>query len=89
MAERYGAELAGALPEAAAVLSFDDYTDIGARLDDVLEGRALTPTRRATGGPCCPSARSSATPRPSRSPATATCRPGSRRPPARARCAGG
>ncbi|GAB1816897.1 30S ribosomal protein S12 methylthiotransferase RimO [Herbidospora sp. RD11066] len=43
MAERYGAELAGALPEAAAVLSFDDYTDIGARLDDVLEGRALTP----------------------------------------------
>ncbi|WP_285578779.1 30S ribosomal protein S12 methylthiotransferase RimO [Herbidospora sp. NBRC 101105] len=42
MAERYGTELAGALPEAAAVLSFDDYTDIGARLDDVLEGRALT-----------------------------------------------
>nr|WP_062340841.1 30S ribosomal protein S12 methylthiotransferase RimO [Herbidospora sakaeratensis] len=42
MAERYGTELAGALPEAAAVLSFDDYTDIGARLDDVLEGRSLT-----------------------------------------------
>ncbi|MBO3746526.1 30S ribosomal protein S12 methylthiotransferase RimO [Streptosporangiaceae bacterium NEAU-GS5] len=42
MAERYGEELAGALPEAAAVLSFDDYTDIGARLDDVLAGRPLT-----------------------------------------------
>jgi ribosomal protein S12 methylthiotransferase RimO len=42
MAERYGEQLAGALPE-AAVISFDDYADIGARLDDVLEGRALTP----------------------------------------------
>ncbi|WP_344940487.1 30S ribosomal protein S12 methylthiotransferase RimO [Sphaerisporangium flaviroseum] len=43
MAERYGKELAQALPEASAVISFDDYTDIGARLDDVLEGRSLTP----------------------------------------------
>jgi ribosomal protein S12 methylthiotransferase len=43
MAERYGDQLADALPEAAAVLSFDDYTDIGARLDDVLDGRTLTP----------------------------------------------
>ncbi|GAA0399962.1 ribosomal protein S12 methylthiotransferase RimO [Acrocarpospora corrugata] len=43
MAERYGAELADALPEAAAVISFDDYTDIGGRLDDVLAGRPLTP----------------------------------------------
>jgi ribosomal protein S12 methylthiotransferase len=39
LAERYGAELAEALPEADAVLSFDDYTEIGARLDDVLAGR--------------------------------------------------
>jgi ribosomal protein S12 methylthiotransferase len=38
LAERYGAELAGELPE-AQVLSFDDYTEIGARLDDVLAGR--------------------------------------------------
>jgi ribosomal protein S12 methylthiotransferase len=38
LAERYGADLAGELPE-AQVLSFDDYTDIGARLDDVLAGR--------------------------------------------------
>ena len=38
LAERYGAELAGELPE-AQVLSFDDYDEIGARLDDVLAGR--------------------------------------------------
>jgi len=37
LAERYGSELAGALPE-AQVLSFDDYGDIGARLDAVLAG---------------------------------------------------
>jgi ribosomal protein S12 methylthiotransferase len=37
LAERYGAQLAGALPE-AEVLSFDDYGDIGARLDAVLAG---------------------------------------------------
>jgi ribosomal protein S12 methylthiotransferase RimO len=39
LAERYGAELAAALPEADAVLSFDDYPQIGQRLDDVLAGR--------------------------------------------------
>ena len=38
LAERYGSELADELPE-AQVLSFDDYTDIAARLDDVLAGR--------------------------------------------------
>jgi ribosomal protein S12 methylthiotransferase RimO len=42
MAERYGAELAGALPE-ATVLGFDDYAEIGGRLDDVLAGRPLVP----------------------------------------------
>jgi ribosomal protein S12 methylthiotransferase RimO len=42
MAERYGAELAGALPE-ATVLGFDDYAAIGERLDDVLTGRPLVP----------------------------------------------
>ncbi|MCE7004343.1 30S ribosomal protein S12 methylthiotransferase RimO [Kibdelosporangium philippinense] len=49
MAERYGKELAEALPEASAVLSFDDYPEIGERLDDVLEGRikaAHTPRDR-------------------------------------------
>jgi ribosomal protein S12 methylthiotransferase RimO len=41
LAERYGAELADELPE-AQILSFDDYGDIGARLDDVLAGRRRT-----------------------------------------------
>jgi ribosomal protein S12 methylthiotransferase len=42
LAERYGVELAAALEEEdvdAQVLGFDDYTDIAARLDDVLAGR--------------------------------------------------
>ena len=38
LAERYGAELADELPE-AQILSFDDYADIAARLDDVLAGQ--------------------------------------------------
>ncbi|MGX5654328.1 30S ribosomal protein S12 methylthiotransferase RimO [Geodermatophilus nigrescens] len=42
MAERYGSELAGALPE-ATVLGFDDYAAIGDRLDDVLADRPLVP----------------------------------------------
>lgn len=42
MAERYGSELAEALPE-AQVIGFDDYAQIGARLDDVVEGRPLAP----------------------------------------------
>jgi ribosomal protein S12 methylthiotransferase RimO len=41
MAERYGAELAESLPEAAAVLGFDHYPTLGARLDDVVAGRAI------------------------------------------------
>jgi ribosomal protein S12 methylthiotransferase len=43
LAERYGAELAENLPEAAAVLGFDAYGEISARLDDVLAGRPLVP----------------------------------------------
>ncbi len=43
LAERYGAELAASLPEADAVLGFDSYADIAARLDDVAAGRALVP----------------------------------------------
>ena len=38
LAERYGTELAGELPE-VQVLSFDDYADIAGRLDDVLAGK--------------------------------------------------
>jgi ribosomal protein S12 methylthiotransferase len=37
LAERYGSQLAEALPE-AQILSFDDYGDIAARLDSVLAG---------------------------------------------------
>src|SRR5947208_16898319 len=36
LAERYGDKLAGQLPEADAVLGFDDYADIADRLDDVI-----------------------------------------------------
>jgi ribosomal protein S12 methylthiotransferase RimO len=43
LAERYGSELAGSLPEADAVLGFDSYPEIGARLDDVLAGRPVAP----------------------------------------------
>jgi ribosomal protein S12 methylthiotransferase len=43
LAERYGAELAESLSEADAVLGFDSYADIAARLDDVAAGRAITP----------------------------------------------
>jgi ribosomal protein S12 methylthiotransferase RimO len=43
LAERYGAELADSMPEAAAVLGFDAYGEIGARLDDVFAGRPLVP----------------------------------------------
>jgi ribosomal protein S12 methylthiotransferase RimO len=69
LAERYGAELAGELPE-AQVLSFDDYGDIGARLDDVLAGRRrpahtardrrtllpITPAERQAPAPASPQA---------------------------------
>jgi ribosomal protein S12 methylthiotransferase len=41
MAERYGAELAESMPEAAAVLGFDHYPDLGARLDDIVDGRSV------------------------------------------------
>jgi ribosomal protein S12 methylthiotransferase RimO len=38
MAERYGNELATAMPEADAILSFDDYKDISARLTTIIDG---------------------------------------------------
>jgi ribosomal protein S12 methylthiotransferase len=43
LAERYGDQLAESLPEADAVLGFDSYADIAARLDDVAAGRPITP----------------------------------------------
>ncbi|MGP4027683.1 30S ribosomal protein S12 methylthiotransferase RimO [Actinomadura sp. 3N407] len=62
MAERYGKELAEALPEADAVIGFDDYAGIGDRLDDVMAGRghdAHTPRDRRTLLPISPVERSS------------------------------
>jgi ribosomal protein S12 methylthiotransferase RimO len=57
MAQRYGAELAESLPEAAAVLGFDHYPNLGERLDDVVAGRSIaahTPTDRRTLLPITP-----------------------------------
>ncbi|MER5454182.1 30S ribosomal protein S12 methylthiotransferase RimO [Micromonospora sp. NPDC002389] len=64
MAERYGRELADSLPEAQAVLSFDDYPDIAARLDAVVAGRdfaAHTPRDRRELLPLTPVARRDST----------------------------
>ncbi|MGO9218543.1 MAG: 30S ribosomal protein S12 methylthiotransferase RimO [Streptosporangiaceae bacterium] len=60
LAERYGSDLAAELPE-AQVLSFDDYGDIGARLDAVLAGErrpAHKPRDRRKLLPIAPAARS-------------------------------
>ncbi|MDR0783716.1 MAG: 30S ribosomal protein S12 methylthiotransferase RimO [Propionibacteriaceae bacterium] len=49
LAERYGAELAGSLTEAAAIIGFDGYTEIASRVRAVLAGSkavAHTPTDR-------------------------------------------
>ncbi|GAA2134770.1 30S ribosomal protein S12 methylthiotransferase RimO [Actinomadura napierensis] len=65
MAERYGRELAEALPEADAVIGFDDYLSIGERLDEVVEGRAReahTPRDRRTLLPISPAERSASAP---------------------------
>jgi len=43
MAERYGQDLAEALPEADAILGFDDYKDISARLQSIVSGNSHTP----------------------------------------------
>ncbi len=60
MAERYGKELAEALPEADAILGFDDYQDISSRLRRILDGekpKAHTPKDRRTLIPISPAAR--------------------------------
>ena len=41
LAERYGKELAGQLPEADAVLGFDSYADMSQHLRSVLDGVAI------------------------------------------------
>ncbi len=60
LAERYGADLAASMPEADAVLGFDDYPDIAARLRSVLAGEQLhphTPTDRRRLLPISPAER--------------------------------
>ncbi|MFD7437652.1 30S ribosomal protein S12 methylthiotransferase RimO [Streptomyces sp. NPDC059861] len=60
MAERYGKELAEALPEADGVLGFDDYTDISDRLQTILNGgihAAHTPRDRRKLLPISPAER--------------------------------
>jgi MiaB/RimO family radical SAM methylthiotransferase len=60
MAERYGKELADALPEADAILGFDDYVDISARLNTIISGghiQAHTPKDRRSLLPIAPSER--------------------------------
>src|SRR4051794_10589618 len=42
LAERYGKDLAESLPEADAVLSFDDYADVAGRLQSILSGQPHT-----------------------------------------------
>ncbi|MFJ6941149.1 30S ribosomal protein S12 methylthiotransferase RimO [Streptomyces sp. NPDC101132] len=60
MAERYGKELAEALPEADGVLGFDDYADISGRLQTILSGgsvEAHTPRDRRKLLPISPAER--------------------------------
>ncbi|MEG3631147.1 30S ribosomal protein S12 methylthiotransferase RimO [Streptomyces poriticola] len=60
MAERYGKELAEALPEADGVLGFDDYADISGRLQTILSGgihAAHTPRDRRKLLPISPAER--------------------------------
>ena len=64
LAQRYGRDLAASLPEADAVLSFDDYPEISARLAAVVAGERLTahePGDRRKLLPITPVARQSAT----------------------------
>jgi ribosomal protein S12 methylthiotransferase len=63
LAERYGHELAEALPEADAVLGFDDYTDVADRLRVILAGQrhqAHVPHDRRSLLPLAPAARQAA-----------------------------
>ncbi len=61
MAERYGNELATALPEADAILGFDDYQDISQRLSTIIDGGKIathTPKDRRALLPIAPAERS-------------------------------
>ena len=77
LAERYGKELADSLPEADAVLGFDDYPELAERLADVLGGHApaahtpVRPAHPAAAHPGRPSAADVARARPRLDPAHA------------------
>lgn len=65
LAERYGRQLADALPEADAVLGFDEYADIDAKLRLIMSGAHLeahTPTDRRRLLPVSPARRQAAAP---------------------------
>ncbi len=67
MAERYGSELAEALPEADAILGFDDYEDISQRLQTIMAGGSVaahTPKDRRSLLPLAPSERQATKPAP-------------------------
>jgi len=67
MAERYGNELAQALPEADAILGFDDYHDISQRLQTIMAGGSIeahTPKDRRSLLPLAPSERQASKPAP-------------------------
>jgi len=67
MAERYGNELAEALPEADAILGFDDYQDISQRLQTIMAGGSIeahTPKDRRSLLPLAPSERQASKPAP-------------------------
>ena len=67
MAERYGNELAEALPEADAILGFDDYADISQRLQTIMAGGSIeahTPKDRRSLLPLAPSERQASKPAP-------------------------
>jgi ribosomal protein S12 methylthiotransferase len=66
LAERYGEQLAQALPEADAVLGFDSYTELSGHLDAVLRGErpaSHVPRDRRTLLPLAPAARATVTAR--------------------------
>ncbi|MBA3783586.1 MAG: radical SAM protein, partial [Nocardioides sp.] len=64
LAERYGKDLAESLPEADAVLGFDDYPDIAARLRSIVAGEkheSHVPSDRRRLLPISPTERSAST----------------------------
>ena len=63
LAERYGSELAQSLPEADAVLGFDDYADVAGKLQHILAGgrhETHVPRDRRTLLPLAPAQRRAA-----------------------------